>query len=199
MTTPIIKTASISDELRSLPSWLGVRRGAATCGLGPIRTNTSSTSRCSQRSWEARRSTHDSAFYTDGYAGAALWLPPDVQPDDDALTALMQRTSAAPLEDVSAVFEQMERYHPREPHWYLPFIGVDPSQQGEGYGAALMKHSPRPPAIATTHRHISSPATRRTSLSMSGTGSSCWARSRWGHRRPSSPWCADHGDLSADG
>ena len=35
----------------------------------------------------------------------------------------------------------MEGYHPREPHWYLPFIGVDPSQQGKGYGSALMKHT----------------------------------------------------------
>ncbi|MEZ0471544.1 GNAT family N-acetyltransferase [Luteimonas salinilitoris] len=26
-------------------------------------------------------------------------------------------------------------------HWYLPFIGIDPSQQGKGYGAALMKHA----------------------------------------------------------
>jgi hypothetical protein len=40
--------------------------------------------------------TRDSAYYAEGYAGAALWLPPDVQPDDDALTRLMQRTSAAP-------------------------------------------------------------------------------------------------------
>jgi len=85
--------------------------------------------------------THESAYYADDYAGAALWLPPGVKPDDDAISALMQRTSAAPLEDVSTLFEQMERYHPQEPHWFLPFIGVDPSHQGEGYGAALMKHA----------------------------------------------------------
>lgn len=84
---------------------------------------------------------HESAYQVDDYSGAALWLPPDVQPDDDALAELMLRTSAAPLEDVSAVFEQMERYHPQEPHWFLPFIGVDPSRQGEGYGAALMEHA----------------------------------------------------------
>lgn len=83
-----------------------------------------------------------SACYVNGYAGAALWLPPAVRPDEDALVALLQRTGAASVqEDLAAVFEQMERYHPQEPHWYLPFIGVDPSQQGKGYGTALMKHS----------------------------------------------------------
>ena len=85
--------------------------------------------------------THESAYFADGYAGAALWLPPDAHPDDEPLTDLMQRTSAAPADDVAAVFEAMERYHPEEPHWYLPFIGVDPSQQGGGCGAALMEHA----------------------------------------------------------
>jgi ribosomal protein S18 acetylase RimI-like enzyme len=39
------------------------------------------------------------------------------------------------------LFEQMGKYHPVEPHWYLPLIGVDPVDQGHGYGSALMKYS----------------------------------------------------------
>ena len=39
------------------------------------------------------------------------------------------------------MFEQMGRYHPRQPHWFLPFIGVDPFHQGKGYGAALIQHA----------------------------------------------------------
>jgi ribosomal protein S18 acetylase RimI-like enzyme len=35
----------------------------------------------------------------------------------------------------------MAAYHPDEPHWYLPVIGVDPAHQGRGYGAALMRHA----------------------------------------------------------
>jgi GNAT superfamily N-acetyltransferase len=32
------------------------------------------------------------------------------------------------------------RAHPREqPHWYLAIIGVDPSRQGSGAGAALLR------------------------------------------------------------
>jgi hypothetical protein len=34
--------------------------------------------------------------------------------------------------DFFSVFEQMGRYHPSEPHWYLPLTGVDPLQQGKG-------------------------------------------------------------------
>jgi len=85
---------------------------------------------------------HGSAYVVKGHAGAALWLPPEVHPDEEALTTLLQRTGAPSAQkDVFAVFEQMERYHPREPHWFLPFIGIDPSHQGKGYGSALMQHA----------------------------------------------------------
>ena len=46
-------------------------------------------------------------------------------------------------ETLFAVFEQMGQYHPDEPHWYLPLIGVDPAQQGKGYGSALLKYALR--------------------------------------------------------
>ena len=86
-----------------------------------------------------------SAYYIDGYAGAALWIPPNVHPDEDALTSLLQRTVAGQnRDDVFAVLEQMGRYHPSEAHWYLPLIGVDPFQQGKGYGSALMQHALHP-------------------------------------------------------
>jgi ribosomal protein S18 acetylase RimI-like enzyme len=35
----------------------------------------------------------------------------------------------------------MGRYHPSEPHWYLPLIGVDPARQSQGHGSALMRHA----------------------------------------------------------
>ncbi|WP_149194064.1 GNAT family N-acetyltransferase [Luteimonas suaedae] len=85
---------------------------------------------------------HGSAYYADGYTGAAMWLPPEVGPDEDRLIDLLQRTAYAPVQkDLFAVLEQMARYHPKEPHWFLPFIGVDPLRQGKGCGAALMQHA----------------------------------------------------------
>ncbi|HYX02137.1 MAG TPA: GNAT family N-acetyltransferase, partial [Reyranella sp.] len=32
-------------------------------------------------------------------------------------------------------------YHPREPHWYLPLLGVDPARQGQGLGARLLDYA----------------------------------------------------------
>jgi ribosomal protein S18 acetylase RimI-like enzyme len=85
---------------------------------------------------------HGSAYYVDGYAGAALWLPPEVHPDEDAMNTLLQHTVPEQVhKDLLAVFEQVSPYLPQEPYWYLPLIGVDPCHQGKGYGAALMQHA----------------------------------------------------------
>jgi ribosomal protein S18 acetylase RimI-like enzyme len=85
---------------------------------------------------------HSAAYYVDGFPGAALWLPPDVHPQENELIALAKRTvSEQNQEAVFSIFEQMGSYHPAEPHWYLPFIGVDPARQGNGYGSALMEYA----------------------------------------------------------
>ena len=82
------------------------------------------------------------AFCSDEYAGAALWLPPDVHPDEERLGELMESTASPAAGDAGPViFEQMAKYHPTEPHWYLPLIGVDPAHQGKGHGDALMRYA----------------------------------------------------------
>jgi ribosomal protein S18 acetylase RimI-like enzyme len=76
------------------------------------------------------------------FSGAALWLPPGAEPDVEQLAAIFE--DAAPPErqaDGFAVFEQMGGYHPHEPHWYLPLIGVDPACQGKGIGSRLLEHA----------------------------------------------------------
>jgi ribosomal protein S18 acetylase RimI-like enzyme len=84
----------------------------------------------------------DGAFCSDDYAGAALWLRPGVHPDEERLGELMETTaSPAAQEAGSAIFEQMAKFHPKEPHWYLPLIGVDPAHQGKGHGDALMRYA----------------------------------------------------------
>jgi ribosomal protein S18 acetylase RimI-like enzyme len=87
---------------------------------------------------------HDTAYYSGGFAGAALWLPPGVGPDEEALMALLERTIPESEKAAAfAVFEQMGGYHPAEPHWYLPLIGVMPSRQGKGHGSALLQQALR--------------------------------------------------------
>lgn len=76
----------------------------------------------------------------EAHSAAALWLPPQVQPDEAAVMEVLQRSvSEARLPEVFSVLEQMGGFHPNEPHWYLPMIGVDPSEQGRGYGSALLR------------------------------------------------------------
>lgn len=94
------------------------------------------------RAFAGKAFQYQTAYYVEGCAGAALWLPPNVSPDDDELVALLQRTVSQQVqEEVFAVFEQMSQYHPHEPHWYLPLIGIEPAQQRKGYGSALMKNA----------------------------------------------------------
>jgi ribosomal protein S18 acetylase RimI-like enzyme len=94
------------------------------------------------RAFAGKAFEHNSAYYVDGYLGAALWLPPEVHPDENALTALLQRTIPEEnQQEIFAFIEQMDSSHPSEPHWYLPMIGVDPAQQHQGYGSALLQHA----------------------------------------------------------
>jgi GNAT superfamily N-acetyltransferase len=86
--------------------------------------------------------SHDSAYGVDDYSGAALWLPPGVEPDEQTLMTLLQQTSSEQSRrDAPEVMQQMGRFHPSEPHWYLPLMGIDPLRQGQGRGSALIRHA----------------------------------------------------------
>jgi ribosomal protein S18 acetylase RimI-like enzyme len=94
------------------------------------------------RHFGANSFSNSSAHYVDGFAGAALWLPPGVTFDAEAVGALMLRTvDKKQHADLFTIFNQMPEYHPHEPHWYLAAIGIDPSRQNQGQGAALIQHA----------------------------------------------------------
>ena len=94
------------------------------------------------RAFAGKALEQQTAYYVDGFAGAALWLPFSIEPDEEAVVASLQRSVAEPLqEEVFGVMEQMNCYHPSEPHWHLPFIGVETRQQHQGFGSALMAHA----------------------------------------------------------
>jgi GNAT superfamily N-acetyltransferase len=94
------------------------------------------------RAFGSEAFAHEGAFAANNYAGVALWLPPGIKPDEEALEEIIERTAPSSIQqDVSGVFEQMAGYHPKSPHWYLPLIGVDPAHQGKGLGDALMSHA----------------------------------------------------------
>jgi ribosomal protein S18 acetylase RimI-like enzyme len=143
MTTPTIKTATRSEEAAVI-SVIVLAFGAdpAARWTWPAPRDFLGHFPGFVKAFAGNAFAHDSAYFLDGHAGAALWLPPEVHPDEDELMALLRRTGSAGVQkDLESVFEKMGSYHPTEPHWYLPFIGVDPFEQGKGYGAALMKHA----------------------------------------------------------
>jgi ribosomal protein S18 acetylase RimI-like enzyme len=85
---------------------------------------------------------HGSVHLVEGGVAAAMWLPPGVHPDADQLAALTEQHSPREqIDDMTKVFEQMASYHPGEPCWYLPLIGVDPACQGRGHGSALLRYA----------------------------------------------------------
>jgi ribosomal protein S18 acetylase RimI-like enzyme len=94
------------------------------------------------RAFAGKAFEHGTGHQVSGFRGAALWLPPGIHPDQEALGAILQEgLTADRLEEVSSVFERMGSFHPSDPHWYLPMIGVDPAHQGHGYGSALLRHA----------------------------------------------------------
>jgi len=76
--------------------------------------------------------------------GAAAWLPTDRYPQSartqltqvpGTLRALYRRPRA--LIDGSKYLAQMSKSHPKEAHWYLYLLVVDPSMQRSGVGTML--------------------------------------------------------------
>ena len=94
------------------------------------------------REFAGRCIEHGTAYVSADFRGAALWLPPGVEPNGEALARVFRDTASPEhLDDLLATFEKMEQFHPREAHWYLPQIGVDPMAQGQGLGSKLMSHA----------------------------------------------------------
>lgn len=96
------------------------------------------------RAFGGRAFEHGAGHQVGGFAGATLWLPPGVEPDEEALGAIFEKSVPPERQaEVGSVMEQMAENHPAEPCWYLPFIAVDPVRQGEGLGSALLRHTLR--------------------------------------------------------
>jgi GNAT superfamily N-acetyltransferase len=61
--------------------------------------------------------------------------------DDEALDRLLEMSvEDAAKPELFEVYTAMKEHHPKEPHWFLPLIGIDPSAQGKGLGSALMAY-----------------------------------------------------------
>ncbi len=55
----------------------------------------------------------------------------------------MDTTHPSRHADTMVALEQMDAAHPRYPHWYLPWLGVDAAAQGAGVGGTVLAESLR--------------------------------------------------------
>jgi ribosomal protein S18 acetylase RimI-like enzyme len=82
----------------------------------------------------------ETVWTVNDFAAVAMWMAPGDQPDGKAIiSALENSVSSDKHADTFSVLEQMDAAHPTYPHWYLPWLGVDPAQQGAGIGSYLLK------------------------------------------------------------
>lgn len=82
-------------------------------------------------------------------AGVALWAPPGVELNAWAmvrarlaLPRFVMRLPRSQMRTLLAVLDRMEKRRKAlvpAPHWYLQCIGVDPTRQNAGLGAALVR------------------------------------------------------------
>ena len=85
---------------------------------------------------------NSSAYVCGNFQGAALWLPPAQESDEERF---IQEVEANVLperhETLFRILDEMEGYHPHGDCWYLPLIAVDPVYQNQGIGSQLMKYA----------------------------------------------------------
>jgi GNAT superfamily N-acetyltransferase len=79
------------------------------------------------------------AWALGNFDAVALWIPPGSEPDANAIVDVLSESVAAERHgDMFSVLEQMDIAHPSYPHWYLPWLGVEPRHQGSGLGGQLL-------------------------------------------------------------
>lgn len=82
-------------------------------------------------------------YMTEAGDGAAVWNPPGGRPhglrsDLSMLPTLIKTSGFSGLSRSVAAFSLAEKLHPKEPHYYLLGIGVEPDRQGKGVGSTLL-------------------------------------------------------------
>lgn len=85
---------------------------------------------------------HGETYVADGEAGAALWVPPGVEPfteeQGESFGQRMVELLGPEAERGFELNQLLEEHHPQDPCWYLQFVGVSPEHQGRGLGSRLL-------------------------------------------------------------
>lgn len=78
--------------------------------------------------------------YVVGDLGAALWSPPGITTDTEAMSAFFgERSIPERMETALPGFVEVAEAHPDEPHFYLQFVGARQAARGRGVGSTLLE------------------------------------------------------------
>ncbi|MGH7779194.1 MAG: GNAT family N-acetyltransferase [Candidatus Binataceae bacterium] len=81
-------------------------------------------------------------------AGVALWMPPHATPMTseevrefglDQLPEIFGEAAFARFRPLRDLISELHERNIKEPHWYLPTLGVEPTRQGSGVASALLR------------------------------------------------------------
>jgi ribosomal protein S18 acetylase RimI-like enzyme len=81
----------------------------------------------------------------DRVVGAAVWLTEGAYPLSSkrvarqAVAALVAMLTPRTLSLGARLISETQAVHPKDPHWYLAVLGVEPSLQGRGIGPGLLQ------------------------------------------------------------
>jgi len=81
----------------------------------------------------------EGVYADEGVSGSAIWLPPGINLDGDVLGSTFTAIPTDRVETALKLFDIFGTFHPREDHWYLAFLGVDPLNHGRGLGSNILK------------------------------------------------------------
>jgi hypothetical protein len=105
MTKPIIKTATASDEMAIIDVMMrAFAADAVAQWIWPDSRQYQMYFPSFVRAFGGKAFSHGSAYYIDGYAAAALWLPPGTLPDDDMLNSIFQRACLSKIKRMSLMY-----------------------------------------------------------------------------------------------
>jgi ribosomal protein S18 acetylase RimI-like enzyme len=85
---------------------------------------------------------HGLTFATPGFESVSVWAPPDhwKVPVSQILRNTPTFLKLYKLRFVPnlVVLADIEKHHPKEPHYYLEFVGTTPAAQGKGMGSKVI-------------------------------------------------------------
>jgi len=87
---------------------------------------------------------HDEVYIAANAAGGALWIPPQTPPISMGkqfamLPRMLRVTGLGGIKRMLTALERLDKAQPKQMHYYLQILGVDPDMQGKGLGSALIQ------------------------------------------------------------